>query len=151
LVRFAVIGGLVLVATGLGIGQWIISLGAEFVAKNQEVPETVLYGSAGVAKFPHAVAFHGIQVFIISAVMLRKGALGESAQRRLMHLVFWSYAAILVFASAQTVAGRAPFDLSPWSVGLVVSCAGVLLGLTWIIRSGRNPASVDRKTPTPVA
>jgi hypothetical protein len=151
LVRFAVIGGLVLVATGLGIGQWIISLGAEFVARNQEVPETVLYGSAGVAKFPHAVAFHGIQVFIISAVMLRKGALGESAQRRLMHLVFWSYAAILVFASAQTVAGRAPFDLSPWSVGLVVSCAGVLLGLTWIIRSGRNPASVDRKTPTPVA
>jgi hypothetical protein len=151
LVRFAVIGGLVLVATGLGIGQWIIGLGAEFVARNQEVPETVLYGSAGVAKFPHAVAFHGIQVFIISAVMLRKSALGESAQRRLMHLVFWSYAAILVFASAQTVAGRAPFDLSPWSVGLVASCAGVFLGLTWIIRSGRNPASVDRKTPTPVA
>lgn len=151
LVRFAVIGGLALVATGLGIGQWIIELGNEYVASNQAVPETVTHGSAGVAKFPHAVAFHGIQVFILSAVMLRRGSLSRSAQRGLMQLIFWSYTGILVFASAQTVAGRAPSELTPWSLGLWAGVGGVLFGLFRVISELRHSASENRETPLPVA
>lgn len=151
LVRFAVIGGLALVATGLGIGQWIIELGNEYVASNQAVPETVTHGSAGVAKFPHAVAFHGIQVFILSAVMLRRGSLSRSAQRGLMQLIFWSYTGILVFASAQTVAGRAPSELTPWSLGLLAGVGGVLFGLFRVISELRHSASENRETPLPVA
>ena len=151
LVRFAVIGGLVLVSTGLGIGQWIIELGNEYVAANRAVPETVTYGANGVAKFPHAVAFHGIQVFIVSAVMLRRGRLGESAQRGLMHLIFWSYTAILVFASVQTVSGRAPLDLSPWSLGLVAAVGGVGAGLSRVISGVRTVASEGQESATPVA
>jgi hypothetical protein len=47
-----VIGGLLLVMTGLGIGQWMIQLGNEYVATRTAVPETVVYGQRGVAKFP---------------------------------------------------------------------------------------------------
>lgn len=149
LVRLAVIGGLALVATGLGIGQWIVELGNDFVASNQVVPDTVTYGENGVVKFPHAIAFHGIQVFILSAVMLNRGRLGERVRRRLMHLVFWSYTAMLAFASAQTIAGQAPAELSLWSLGLAVSVAGVVYGLVRIVR-GLVSASDDRQTPLAV-
>jgi hypothetical protein len=129
LVRLAVIGGLALVTTGLGIGQWIIELGNEYVAVNQAVPDTVTYGDDGVAKFPHAIAFHGIQVLILAAVMLNRGRLSEPARRRLMRIVFWSYTGMLVFASAQTLVGRSPLDLSVWGLGLAASVVGVGYGL----------------------
>jgi hypothetical protein len=151
LVRFAVIGGLALVTTGLGIGQWIIELGNEYVAANQAVPETVTYGSNGVAKFPHAVAFHGIQVFIVSTVMMRLGGLDWSAQRRIFHVMFWSYTMILVFASAQTVAGHAPSDLTPWSVGLLTGVGGVGVGLTKVISGLRSSPADVLEVSTPVA
>jgi hypothetical protein len=115
------------------------------------VPETVTYASNGVAKFPHAVAFHGIQLFIISAVMLRRGDLTTSAQRGFMHLIVWSYTGILVFASAQTLAGRAPSELTPWSLGLLAAVGGVLFGLSRVISGLRNSAPEDRETPVPVA
>jgi len=141
LVRLAVIGGLALVTTGLGIGQWIIELGNDYVAQQQEIPDTVVYGEEGVAKFPHAVAFHGIQVFIASAVMLGRSRHEETARRQLMQLVFWSYSAMLVFASAQTVTGRAPLDVSPWSLGLAASVAGLLIGLARIVAGLRGVSS----------
>lgn len=150
LVRFAVIGGLVLVATGLGIGQWIIELGNEYVARNQEVPETVAFGSDGVAKFPHAVAFHGIQLFILAAVMLRRGSFDRSARRGLMHLIFWSYTAVLVFASAQTLSGRAPLDLTPWSAGLATAVAGIVVGLSIVIAGLRESLTEEQPTTAPV-
>jgi hypothetical protein len=142
LVRVAVIGGMALVVSGLGIGQWIVELGNDFVETHRAVPDTVVYGQRGVAKFPHAVAFHGIQVFIVAAVALRRGVLAEAARRRVLRLVVWSYAAALVFASAQTITGRAPLDPSAWSLGLVLSLAALAAGL---VRIGRAlPAGRDR-------
>lgn len=149
LVRLAVIGGLALVATGLGIGQWIIELGNEYVAVNQAVPDTVTYGDGGVAKFPHAVAFHGIQVFIVAAVMLNRGRLSDSARHRFMRLIFWSYTGMLVFASAQTLVGRTPLDLSIWSLGLAVSVVGVGYGLIRTVRGLQ--ASNEQPDPVEVA
>ena len=108
LVRLAVIGSMALVVSGLGIGQWIVELGIDVVESHRAVPETVVYGQRGVTKFPHAVAFHGIQVFIVAAVALRRGVLAEAARRRVLRLVVWSYAAALVVASAQTITGQAP-------------------------------------------
>ena len=145
-VRLAVIGGLVLVATGLGFGQWLIQLGNEFVTANQAVPETVTYGGQGVAKFPHAVAFHGIQVFIVSAVMLGRSRLSTLARRRLMRLIFWSYTGVLVFASAQTLTGQAPLDVSIWSIGLTASVAGVGLGLARIAMAQDTGSGAEQET-----
>lgn len=150
LVRLAVVGGLVLVTTGLGIGQWIVQLGTEYVAANGTVPDTVVYGEEGVVKFPHAVAFHGIQVFILSAMMLNRGVHGDRVRRRLMRLVFWSYSAVLAFASVQTVVGQSPLDPSIWSIGLAASLGGVGLGLTQVFRSVVK-AGRDHEVSLPVA
>jgi hypothetical protein len=142
LVRLAVIGGMALVMSGLGIGEWMVQLGNDFVETRHAVPDTVLYGHGGVVKFPHAVAFHGIQVFIVAAVLLRRGDLAEAARRRVLRLVVWSYAAALVLASAQTVTGHAPLDPSAWSLGLVLALATMTAGLVRTVRA--LPAGRDR-------
>jgi hypothetical protein len=133
LTRIAVIGGLLLLMTGLGIGQWIIQLGSDYVETRMAVPETVVYSERGVAKFPHAVALHGLQTFVLAAVMLRHGALAEASRRWILHLIVWSYTAAIVLASAQTVMGHAPLDPSVFSVGLAVSVVAIMAGF---VRAG---------------
>ena len=128
LVRLAVLGGLVLIVTGLGLGQWVVELGNDFVETHRAVPGTVMSGERGVAKFPHAVALHGIQLFIVAAVLARRGGLTEATRRRAVRLVVWSYAAVLVFASVQTITGNAPLDPTIWSAGLAASLAGITAG-----------------------
>jgi hypothetical protein len=147
----ALIAGLALVMTGLGIGQWIIELGNEYVASNGAVPDTVTYGQDGVAKFPHAVAFHGVQVFILAAVLLRLGSLSDRARRRLMTLIVSGYIGILVFASIQTVSGRAPLDIGPWSLGMTLSAAGVLVGGLIAMRGLRTATVPEEAAPVSVA
>ena len=146
LVRLAVLGGLVLIVTGLGLGQWIIELGNDFVETHRAVPDTVMYGQRGVAKFPHAVALHGIQLFILAAVLARRSSLTEAARRRAVRLVVWSYAAALVFASAQTVTGNGPLDPTVWGAGLAVSLAGIAAGFLAIGRALRatGPAAEEQ-------
>jgi len=143
LVRLAVLGGLVLIVTGLGFGQWIIELGNDFVETHRAVPDTVMYGQRGVAKFPHAVALHGIQLFILAAVLARRSALAEATRRRAVRLVVWSYAAVLVFASAQTITGNGPFDPTVWGAGLAVSLAGIAAGF---LRIGRGLSATGAPT-----
>ena len=151
LVAVAVVAGLVLVTTGLGIGQWIIQLGNEYVASRGMVPETVLNGDAGVAKFPHAVAFHGIQLFIVAAVMLRHGVRTEKINRALMWLVVVSYSGVLLFASIQTMVGRAPLDPGVWSFGLALSVIGLGLAMLLIVRGIALNADSDHDEAVPVA
>jgi hypothetical protein len=138
LVRLAVLGGLVLIVAGLGLGQWIVELGNDFVETHRAVPDTVMYGQRGVAKFPHAVALHGIQLFILAAVLARRSRLTEASRRWAVRLVVWSYAAVLVFASAQTITGNGPVDPTVWSAGLAASLAGIAAGF---LRIGRGLAA----------
>lgn len=123
----AVWAGMALIMTGLGIGQWLLNLGYDYVARFNTVPESVIYGEAGVAKFPHAVAFHGIQVFIVLAVLLRRSDLPGRSKRHLMLLATASYTGILLFASTQTLGGRAPFDLDVISGALLAVSVAVLI------------------------
>jgi hypothetical protein len=69
--RLAVLAGMALVITGLGLGQWVIGLGVQMAEQLGHAPETVLAGEAGVAKFPHALALHGIQLFIGASIAAR--------------------------------------------------------------------------------
>ena len=152
LVRLAVLGGLALIVTGLGLGQWIIELGNDFVETHRAVPDTVVYGQRGVAKFPHAVALHGIQLFVLAAVLARRSGLTEAARRRAMRLVVWSYAAVLVFASAQTVTGNGPVDPTIWSAGLAASLAGIAAGFLLIGRGlGAAGAATGGQSPSMTA
>ena len=149
LVRLAVLGGLILIVTGLGFGQWIIELGNDFVETHRAVPDTVLYGERGVAKFPHAVALHGIQLFIVAAVLARRSGLAEATRRRAVRLVVWSYAGVLVFASAQTITGNGPLDPTIWGAGLVASLAGIAAGFLRIGRGlGAACAATEEQSPS---
>jgi len=149
LVRLAVLGGLVLIVAGLGLGQWIVELGNDFVETHRAVPDTVMYGQRGVAKFPHAVALHGIQLFILAAVLARRSRLTETSRRRAVRLVVWSYAAVLVFASAQTVTGNGLVDPTVWSAGLAASLAGIAAGFLRIGRGlGATAAAPEEQSPS---
>lgn len=151
LVSRAIIAGMVLVTTGLGIGQWIIELGNDYVASNGVVPETVVSGEAGVAKFPHAIAFHGVQLFIVTAVMLRLGNLSEIARRRVMWLVVAGYTAVLVFSAAQTIMGQAPLQAGVWTLGLTLGAIAVLAGGALTVLGVRSNAPKHEEIGAPVA
>ena len=152
LVRLAVLGGLVLIVAGLGLGQWIVELGNDFVETHRAVPDTVMYGQRGVAKFPHAVALHGIQLFILAAVLARRSHLTEASRRWAVRLVVWSYAGVLVFASAQTVTGNGPVDPTIWSAGLAASLAGIAAGFLLIGRRlGATGAAPGGQSPSMTA
>jgi hypothetical protein len=147
LVRLAVIGGLALVMTGLGIGQWLIELGNDYVAFNGAVPDTVISGPAGEPKFPHAIAFHGIQVLIVSALMLRRTPAPEAARLAKIRGVLVAYAGMLGFASIQSIAGRAPTEASIWAAGLgisVLALVSLLLSIANGFFAQRRSAPVGR-------
>lgn len=134
-VAAAVIAGMALVALGLGIGQWLIELGNDFAAANGYVPDDVTSGRAGSPKFPHAVAFHGIQVFIVSALMLGRSNLSLSRRRFLLTSVITSYTALLGVSSLQALVGSGPTE--PHGLTLVAAgSAAVLLASLWKVAGG---------------
>ena len=89
--RLAVLGGLALVITGLGLGQWVIGLGVQMAEQLGHAPDTVPAGAAGVAKFPHAMALHGIQLFIAASVLARSGRLGSASQINAVRMTVLGY------------------------------------------------------------
>ncbi|MGI9017361.1 MAG: hypothetical protein ACR2HR_09720 [Euzebya sp.] len=133
LVRIAVIGGLALMMTGLGVGQWLIQIGSTLAQTRNAAPDVVTYNSGGVPKFPHAVALHGIQVLIVAALMLRRTARSDSWRRMMMWLVTSSYVGVLVLSSGQAIAGQAPGSMSGWGVATVVSFLILSLAMIWIV------------------
>ena len=150
--RLAIIGGMVLILLGLGIGQQIINLGNAYVEQFDQVPDTVISGDAGVAKFPHGVAFHGLQVFAIAAVLLGTSVVDRTNARRAMRAVVAGYFGVLVFSITQTFGGRAPMDLDVISGFLLAVSAAVLIGALlvivrwWLLHP--QPASTSTSTST---
>lgn len=143
--RLAAWWGFALVITGLGLGQWLISLGNAYVDQFDAVPTTVVSGEAGVAKFPHAIALHGVQLFMVAAAMISKARISKQGARRFMTLIGTSYTGLLVFVTLQTLAGRAP---SQFSVGATIGLAAsaTLLGISFALlaRSLLAPSEARR-------
>ena len=109
--QLAILAGMGLVITGLGLGQWVIGLGVEMAEQLGHAPDTVLAGEAGVAKFPHAMALHGIQLFIGASVLARLGRLDRRRQLNAVRTTVGGYFALVAWSIVHTNAGRAPFDL----------------------------------------
>lgn len=144
-IRWAAVAGMVYVVAGLGLGQWLIDLGFDFVDRVGVVPDTVTYGAEGVAKFPHAVAFHGIHAFMGLAAVLSVGTLSAASAAVVMRVAAGSYGLILLFASLQTLLGLAPLTVS---VPLVALGATGLAGLVWACtRAARNLSVAGRRAP----
>lgn len=97
------LAGMALIMSGLGIGQWLVSLGNSFYDTFNAVPETVTTGEAGAPKFPHAVAFHGIQVFMVAAIMIKHAAIDSSAAIKRLWLVVIGYTGVLGAAMLQAI------------------------------------------------
>ena len=127
-VRLGVLAGLAMVLAGLGLGAWVIGLGVELVETTGLVPDTVTAGEAGVAKFPHALALHGLQLFIVTWAAAAAAGLAPKARHHLMRFVVGGYGMLLVWSTLHTNAGRSPLDLG--GVTIIVLGAGLLL-LVW--------------------
>lgn len=134
LVSRATLAGMALVVAGLGIGQWLVSLGNDFAAANGIVPDVVTNGVAGTPKFPHAIAFHGIQVFIVAALALRRSHVPERIRMRIMGALIASYSAVLVFAAMQSILGTAPTDVSAVTGLMAISTLATLAILVNVFR-----------------
>jgi len=130
-VALAVRAGMVLVLTGLGIGQWIIELGNDFIERYDLVPDRVLSGEAGVPTFPHAMGFHGIQVFIVAVLITGLVGLNAHAARRVLRLLVAGYSALLGWAVLQAASGRAPSDVLWSGGGLAVLGVALLAAAAW--------------------
>lgn len=165
-VRLAVRAGMVLVLAGLGIGQWIIELGNDFFEKFDRVPDKVLAGEAGVPTFPHAMGLHGIQVFILAALITGLVGMQARAAQRVLRLVVAGYSVMLVWSVVQAASGRAPLNVA-WPGGALavigaglLAAAAVQLVVAWRRSgsvsgrgsvSGNIPAEVEARTAVPSA
>jgi len=128
-VAIAAIAGLVIMMTGLGIGVWLVDLGKTYYEQFNEVPAVVTYGEAGVPKFPHGVAFHGIHVFAVAAALLTASSASMIKKVSLMLVIVVSYTGVLGFSALQTFEGRAPTDVVATSAALA-TVSTVALGVT---------------------
>ncbi|MGH8924697.1 MAG: hypothetical protein ACRDWA_08715 [Acidimicrobiia bacterium] len=134
--------GMVLIVLGLGLGVPLIEMGVRFWETVGAVPNDLKIGTAGVAKFPHALALHGIQVFILAAVVGSR--LGTGA--RMVQLVVGGYLAIVIWSIVHTNSGRAPIDPTGVESLLLFGGIGALITagiLAWIrSRSIRHPSTL---------
>lgn len=119
-IRLAVRAGLVLILVGLGTGGWMISLGTAYFDRNGEVPQQLHSGAEGVPTFPHAVGLHGIQVFIIAAIVTGVAGLSSRTAMRVVRLVVAGYSVLWFWSIVQAAAGLAPLDLGGPQAALAV-------------------------------
>lgn len=155
--RLAVRAGMLLIVAGLGVGQWMIELGNDFFEQFDRVPDRVLAGAAGAPTFPHAMGFHGIQVFILAALLAGLLGLEVRAAQRVVRLVVAGYSVLLVWSIVQAASGGAPLDLfrpalvlALIGIGLLVAPAGLL-----VVGGRRSTApeipDAQQQTPVPSA
>ena len=148
--RLAVLAGMALVMLGLGTGAWIIGLGLEMTERLGHAPDTVIASEAGVAKFPHAMALHGIQLFIGVSIAAAMIGIPDQTRLRITRFVVAGYGLLVAWAIVHTNAGRAPTDLTGveaallWIGTALLVMAGVSLADGW-----RRTRAVRARVATP--
>ncbi|HJQ95810.1 MAG TPA: hypothetical protein VJ935_08920 [Acidimicrobiia bacterium] len=131
--RLALRAGMVLVVLGLGLGVPLIEMGTRLWETVGSVPNELTVGAAGAAKFPHAIALHGIQVFILAAVVAR--AVADPYRSHIVRWTVGGYLAIVGWAVIHTNSGRAPTDPTGLESVLLFGGIGALLAAAtvWIL------------------
>lgn len=124
--RLAVRAGLVMVVFGLGLGMPLIEAGFAFLERTGTVPDSLAVGPAGAAKFPHAIAFHGVQFLI--ALVIAGWRLPSSRRLQTTRFGVAAYSLLLGWAAVHTNAGRSPLDLGGLESGLLLLAAAALMG-----------------------
>lgn len=132
--------GLLILLASQALGAAIIANGFT-IDRGPTETDLAIFGAAGVMKIPHAVTVHAIQVLPVLAVMLAATSLPPARRRQVMWFAAAAYTGLVLASALQTFSGRAPLDLSTWSiavVGLSAALAGLaLFGLAAGAMSGK--------------
>jgi hypothetical protein len=134
--RLAVGAGMTLVLLGLGLGVPLIEMGVQLYEKTGLVPDDLMIGTGGVAKFPHAMALHGLQVFIGAAVVSNR----LPRPNRVVGLVVIGYLAMVAWSLIHTNLGRSPID--PRGLETLV----LLVGVAAFAGAGASVLSASRSS-----
>jgi hypothetical protein len=115
--------GLLLLVASCVLGIWASVHGDTRQAAGLS-PESL--GAAGVVKFPHGAVIHAVQWLPLVAWAARRAGLGEQTRVRVVAAVTAGTTLLGCYALAQTLLGRARFDVTPVS-GVLLAVAVVLL------------------------
>ena len=107
--KLAIRGGMALLMASCLIGFMILFYGNSQATVGAN-PST--FGRAGVTKFPHGVAIHAIQFFPLVCWGLTKGRVPIAQRTRTTSYLIASMTTFFIFSLAQTLNGRARFDLA---------------------------------------
>lgn len=127
--KLAIRSGIVFLLASIAIG-FAISFYGNHAASLGKDPSIV--GTAGVAKFPHGVAIHAIQMFPTLVFGLAKAGVKLVQRIRVLILSVSAMALMLVFSLVQTIAGRARFDLDLLGGSLLLMTALATGAAGWI-------------------
>ncbi|HJQ96103.1 MAG TPA: hypothetical protein VJ935_10415 [Acidimicrobiia bacterium] len=134
--------GMVLILLGLGLGVPLIEMGVKFWETVGIVPDHLTVGAAGVAKFPHAIALHGIQVFILAVVVGNRLPIRTA----LVRLASGGYLAIVGWSIVHTNSGRAPADPTGIESILLFGGLGAFMAAAALVwtrsRISRSPSTL---------
>lgn len=96
-----------------------------------EDPST--FGKAGVAKFPHGIAIHSLQLFPVLCWLFTKLGLKMSERIRSMKYSITMMGGLLCFSAFQTLSGKDRFQLSLTSACLFAISVSFLIPVAWIV------------------
>ena len=108
-VRMAINSGFVFLVLSCIIGFVISDYGNHEAAIGNNPS---IFGQAGVTKFPHGVAIHAIQIFPAACWVLGLIGIPMNWRKRIVWGLIIFMAAMLAFSIAQTLRGKARYDLT---------------------------------------
>ncbi len=134
--------GLVVLVVAQIVGGFMISRGiASTEADGAEVASTTV-DPEGSAKVPHAAAMHGIQTLPGLAWLVTFSTHRRRRRRDIVATASAGYAGLVAVSILQTLAGRAPWDLTLVSGVLLAASVAALLGALGVtvlaLRAGRG-------------
>ncbi len=126
--KIAIRAGMVYLIASCIIGYLISYWGHRQIRMGLE-PEMV--GAAGVAKFPHGLAIHAIQLLPLTVWFQNRLGFSQPQSQQLTLGLAVVFGLFLAFSILQTILGRARFDLSIYSGALLIGTTTYGLFLSW--------------------
>lgn len=131
--QWAIRGGMVFLILSCAIGFGILVYG-NLQMRSGGDPTRI--GQAGVAKFPHGVAIHAIQIFPGCCWLAAQVGIPLRRRKRLVVYLIAAMTAFMIYSLIQTLGGRARFDLTTCSSLVLASSLFCLVMVAWpLLRS----------------
>jgi hypothetical protein len=121
----AIRGGMVLLLFACLLGFVHDAYGNQRVTVGQD---PVIFGNAGVMKFPHGIPLHAIQFLPLTAWIFRRLRAAKSQRLKAVQLALSSVTVFTLYSMVQTFTGRARFEFW-WFSAVLLSAAVALFAL----------------------